>query len=159
MYAELVRRYEPKLLRYAASLVQDNDKALDIVQDTLLKAYINLNGFQAKKSFSGWIYRILHNEAMNAVKKNRREVKLPDDFDVADPDHFENELSREETIAMVHKCLEKIPLKYAEPVALFYLEEKSYEEISDILRIPAGTVGIRISRAKKAMRKTCQEMR
>jgi RNA polymerase sigma-70 factor, ECF subfamily len=93
------------------------------------------------------------------LKKYRRETKLPSDYDTADPNHFLEELSREETIKMVHKCLDKIPTKYAEPIALFYLEDMTYEEISDILRIPTGTVGVRINRAKKAMRQTCQEMR
>jgi RNA polymerase sigma-70 factor (ECF subfamily) len=137
----------------------DRDKALDITQDAFIKTYVNLNGFNTKKSFSSWIYRILHNEAINSIKKYRREVKMPDDFDAADPRHFEEDLSREETVKMVRKCLDKIPIKYAEPIALFYLEDKTYEEISDILRIPAGTVGVRINRAKKAMRQTCQEMR
>lgn len=125
----------------------------------MIKAYINLNGFNIKKSFSSWVYRILHNEAMNTLKKYKRETALPDGFDVADPEHFELELSKEETVRMVRKCLRKIPVLYAEPVALFYLEEKAYDEIGDILRIPTGTVGVRISRAKKAMRSICQEMK
>ena len=141
------------------SLVQDRDKALDVVQDTFIKAYVNLNGFNAKRSFSSWIYRILHNEALNELKKHHRETKLPEGFDAPDPNHFEEELSREETAAMVRKCLQRIPVKYAEPVALYYLEDKSYEEISDILRLPVGTVGVRINRAKKAMRRICQEMK
>jgi len=139
-------------------LTQDHAKALDIVQETLIKAYINLNGFNIKKSFSAWIYRILHNEAVNALKKHRRETALPEGFDVADPSHFENDMTREESAAMIEKCLKKIPLKYAEPVALYYLGEKSYEEISNILRIPVSTVGVRINRAKKAMRGICREM-
>jgi len=159
LYGEIVRRYETKLFRYAVSIVRDHDKALDVVQDTFIKAYINLNGFNVKKSFSSWIYRILHNEALNAIKKNSRETKLPDGFDTPDPNHFEHELSREETKIMVRKCLERIPVKYAEPVALHYLADKSYEEISDILRLPIGTVGVRINRAKKAMRELCQEMK
>ena len=159
MYAEIVKRYEPKLLRYATSLLQDRDKAMDVVQETFIKAYINLNGFQTSKSFSSWIYRILHNEAMNALKKNKREIRLPDDFDSADTESLDHELTTEETIAMVRKCVGRLPVKYAEPIALFYLEEKTYEDISNILRIPAGTVGVRINRAKKIMRRICQEMR
>lgn len=146
-------------MRYANSILSDRDKAMDVTQDVFIKAYINLNGFNAKRSFSSWIYRIAHNEAINTVKKYGRETKMPDDFDAADPSHFIDDLTREDTVKMVHKCLDKIPIKYAEPIALFYLEDKTYEEISDILRIPAGTVGVRINRAKKAMRQTCQEMR
>lgn len=159
LYSEIVKRYEPKLFRYAFSLVQEKDKALDVVQDTFIKAYVNLNGFNTNRKFSSWIYRILHNEAMNALKKYHRETKMPEDFDAPDPNNFEKELTREETAAMIRKCLKLIPVKYAEPVVLFYLEDKSYEEISDILRLPVSTVGVRINRAKKAMRRTCQEMK
>ncbi|MDD5681358.1 MAG: sigma factor-like helix-turn-helix DNA-binding protein, partial [Candidatus Omnitrophica bacterium] len=56
-----------------------------------------------------------------------------------------------------HKCLNKMSIIYKEPLSLYYLEEKSYEEISDILRIPIGTVGTRINRAKGLMKKICQK--
>jgi RNA polymerase sigma-70 factor, ECF subfamily len=159
LYAEIVSRYEHKLSRYAESILSDKSKAVDVVQDAFIKAYVNLNGFNAKKSFSSWIYRILHNEALNAAKKHHRETKLPEGFDAPDPNLFEQELKDKETAARVRKCLDRLPLKYAEPVALYYLEDKSYEEISDILRLPVGTVGVRINRAKKAMRQICQEMK
>lgn len=159
LYTEIVSRYERKLLRYAESILSDRGKAVDVVQDAFIKAYVNLNGFNTKKSFSSWIYRILHNEALNSAKKHQRETKLPEGFDAPDPNHFEQELKSKETAATVRKCLDRLPLKYAEPVALYYLEDKSYEEISDILRLPTGTVGVRINRAKKAMREICQEMK
>jgi len=57
---------------------------------------------------------------------------------------------------MVHNCLEQIPIIYSESLALFFLDEKSYEEISDILRIPMGTVAVRINRAKIYMKKICE---
>ena len=57
---------------------------------------------------------------------------------------------------MVKKCLEEIPLLYREPLSLYFLEDKTYGEISDILRIPIGTVGTRINRAKIIMKQKCQ---
>ena len=53
---------------------------------------------------------------------------------------------------MVNQCLKKLPVIYREPLALFYLEDRSYEEISDVLRLPAGTVGTRINRGKKLLK-------
>jgi len=76
LFAELVNRYEEKLLRYATYLLHDEQKASDVVQDSLIKAYINLNGFDTKKKFSSWIYRIVHNETMNSVKKYHKEVPI-----------------------------------------------------------------------------------
>ena len=75
-YAEIVRRYQDKLRRYATVLVHDDQRALDIVQESFIKAFIHLQGFNTKKKFSSWLYRIVHNEAINAVKKTRKEVSF-----------------------------------------------------------------------------------
>lgn len=156
-YAELVERYQEKLLRYAIFLIHDEQKALDIVQDSFIKAYINLNGFDAKKKFSRWIYRIVHNEAMNSLKKYRKELPILPEMDFASDESMEETVIKKETVARAQGCLEEIAVLYREPLVLFYLDEKSYEEISDILRIPMGTVATRMNRAKALMKKICQK--
>jgi len=157
LYAVIIDRYESKLLRYAINLVHDNDKASHIVQDSLVKAYINLNGFNTKKKFSSWVYRIVHNEAMNTLKKYKSEMPILEEFDFESEQDITKEFEQKEISAHVEKCLKSIPLIYSEPLSLYYLDEKSYEEISDILRIPMGTVAIRMSRAKKLMKHICQK--
>jgi len=72
---------------------------------------------------------------------------------------LEDDLIKKELINHTHNCLNKMPILYREPLSLFFLDEKTYEEISDILRIPIGTVGTRISRAKKIMKKLCEKNR
>lgn len=156
LYSVLVERYQAKLLRYALSLAKDEQKAKDIVQNAFIKAFVNLNGFDLKMRFSTWIYRIVHNEALNALLKNKQEVPMLEEMDFESAEDISAELITKETQAAVRQCLLKMPLTYSEPLALFFLEEKSYEEISDILRIPLGTVGTRISRAKSLMKKICQ---
>lgn len=157
LYSVIIERYKNNLLRYATNLIHDEDKASHIVQDSFVKAYINLNGFNTKKKFSSWIYRIVHNEAMNLVKKYQKEVSMPDDFDFESEEDITKDFEQKETVLYVEKCLNSIPLIYSEPLSLYYLDEKSYEEISDILRIPMGTVAIRMSRAKKLMKHICQK--
>lgn len=155
-FAEIVQRYETKLLRYATYLLKDEEKAADVVQESFIKAYINLNGFNERKKFSSWIYRIVHNESMNVIKKYKREFPLNEDFDIKDDTDLEKEYDKKEIIEMAKNCLSQMPIKYSEPIELFFLEEKSYEEISDILRLPMGTVATRINRAKALMKKICQ---
>ncbi|OHB14532.1 MAG: hypothetical protein A2431_03305 [Candidatus Zambryskibacteria bacterium RIFOXYC1_FULL_39_10] len=157
LYAILIERYKNKLLRYATNLVHDQGKASHIVQDAFIKGYVNLNGFNTQKKFSSWIYRIVHNEAINIIKKYQQEVPILDDFDFESDEDTLKEFERKEVAEDVEKCLNSIPLMYSEPLSLYYLDEKSYEEISDILRIPMGTVAIRISRAKKLMKNICQK--
>ena len=156
-YAEIIRRYEAKLMRYASYLINDSDKAADAVQNAFIKAYINLNGFKINKKFSSWIYRIVHNETMNVVKKYKKEVPLPEGFEQDSGVDIEAEFSKKEMKQMIKKCLLEMPILYREPLMLFYLEEKSYDEISDVLRVPIGTVGTRINRAKKIMKGICQK--
>jgi len=144
LYTHIVERYEAKLMKYAFYLINDQHKAADVVQESFIKAYINLNSFNTKKKFSSWIYRIVHNESINMIKKYKKEISL-------------DEIDAKEIIAKAQNCLSQMPIIYSEPLALYYLEEKSYEEISDILRIPMGTVATRINRAKIIMKLICQK--
>ena len=156
-YAEIIKRYQGKLMRYATYLVNDAEKASDVVQDAFIKAYINLNSFDTKRKFSSWIYRIVHNEALNLIKKHKKKIPLFEYLDVDGGAGILEEYTREEVGRIVRVCIKELPLLYKEPLSLYFLEEKSYSEISDILRIPIGTVGTRIKRAKLAMRQICQK--
>jgi RNA polymerase sigma-70 factor (ECF subfamily) len=157
VYFVIVERYQAKLMRYVNSIVHDEAKASDIVQETFIKAFVNLRGFDNKKKFSNWIYRIAHNEAINAIKKNRKEVPFEEDFDIQSDENITDNFEKKEIASKVEKCISKMPLIYSEPLVLYGVEEKSYEEISDILRIPMGTVATRISRAKILMKNICQK--
>lgn len=155
-YAYIVDRYEKKLLRYANYLIHDEEKSSDVVQNSFIKAYINLNGFNTNKKFSSWIYRITHNEALNLIKKNYKEIHFKENFEFEDNVNLEEEFDKKEIIKAVNKCINKMPVIYSEVIILYYIDEKSYEEISDILRIPIGTVGTRINRGKGMMKKICK---
>ena len=160
IFAELIKRYEQKLLRYAMYLTNDINQSQDIVQNTFIKSYINLKSFKSNLSFSSWIYRITHNETVNALKKNKRLYILDDEIETHNPASscFE-EFSQEEIKQNIRKCLDSIPLKYSEVLTLYFLEEKSYEEISDILRLPSGTIGTRIARGKAVLKIQCLKIK
>lgn len=155
-YGHLVDRYQERLVRYAYYLLGDYEKASDAVQEAFIKAYINLQSFNIKKRFSSWLYRIAHNEAMNIADKSKKTTPLDPNFDIRDLNDMEDSYIKQELIDRTQECLQQLPLMYREPLSLYYLEEKSYEEISDILRLPMGTVATRINRAKVMMKKICQ---
>ena len=157
LYVYIIKRYQEKLMRYANYLVGNEPDAADAVQEAFIKAYINLNGFDLTKNFSSWIYRIVHNESMNLISKRKKEVSLINDFDFDSGVDVEESFVKHELWRTAHNCLNQMPIIYREPLSLFYLEEKSYVEISDILRIPQGTVGTRINRAKIIMKRICQK--
>lgn len=155
LYAEVVRRYQDKLMRYASHLTHDEHAAVDAVQQGFINAFINLRGFDTSKKFSSWIYRIVHNQVINKATEHEKEIPLPEDFDVRSDENLEDEYDKGALARMVASCLSKMPILYSEPLTLYYIEDKSYEEISDILRVPMGTVATRIRRAKAMMKLLC----
>ena len=161
LYREIVRRYQQKLYRYLRYLTNQPDEAEDLVQDVLIKAYRNLFGFDIKRKSSSWVYRIAHNEGLNYIKRvqKRKGVSFEDRSAPVLSDHNspEDELAREEMRRNVHECLDELEPKYREPLILYYFEDKSYREISDVLRVPIGTVGTLISRGKGILKVICQK--
>ncbi len=157
IYAEIIRRYEKKLLRYATYLINDEQLAADAVQEGFIKAYINLHSFNLKLQFSSWLYRIVHNQAINLISTTKKNLVIEEALDFDSNIDLEDDLIRKELREHMHLCLNQMSLLYKVPLVLFFLEEKTYEEISDVLRIPIGTVGTRINRAKHIVRKICQK--
>jgi RNA polymerase sigma-70 factor, ECF subfamily len=157
LYVEIIKRYQAKLLRYATYILNDKHMGADAVQESFIKAYINLNGFNINKKFSSWIYRIVHNEAINILRKQKKQLPINEKIDIDSGINLEDDFIKNELKHHMQECLNKISVIYREPLSLYYLEEKSYEEISDILRVPVGTVGTRINRAKGLMKKICQK--
>ncbi len=155
-YAEIMRRYKGRLLRYAQYLLLDKNQAADVVQEAFIKAYINLHGFNTKRKFSSWIYRIVHNQAVNLLKKERRWVRMSEKLDFEDKDELQEDLVRKELKENLQACLQNMPVIYKEPLVLYYLEEKTYDQISEILRLPQKTVATRLRRAKSLLKNICQ---
>ncbi len=160
VFGELIKRYEAKMLRYAKKFLFNYEDAEDIVQEVFLKAYINIQSFDAGRKFSSWLYRIAHNEFINAIKKKKRQPLLLFDSDtlfprLASKERADTKVNEQEISQMLDKCLNKLNAKYREPLILYYFEELSYKEIADVLRIPIATVGIRLQRGKKIMKTFC----
>ena len=124
LYAVVIDRYQKKLIRYAYNLIKNEERAADIVQESFIKAFINLNSFNIKKKFSSWIYRIVHNQAINLAKKYQKETPLLENWDFKSNDDIEKDFEEKETKEKVEKCLKEIPLLYSEPLSLHYIDEK-----------------------------------
>jgi RNA polymerase sigma-70 factor, ECF subfamily len=160
-YAYLMDRYTDKLSRYIRRLSNFSDEDIeDVLQNVFLKAYKNLNEFDQKLKFSSWIYRITHNEVISQFRKNRirpqtviavDDVKIINKF-AADID-MPRELDQKFLTREYSNFLSNLSAKYREVLILRYLEDKSYEEIADILKTSTGSVGTLISRAKQKLKK------
>jgi RNA polymerase sigma-70 factor (ECF subfamily) len=156
-FLHIIKRYKDKLFRYVMRISNlDEEGVEDVLQDVFLKVYQNLNDFDDSLKFSSWIYRITHNQVISNFRKLKaRPQKAGFDLDDDLVKNLASELDLikefdakllEQQIASV---LERLDTKYKEVLVLKFLEEKSYNEISDIIRKPVGTVGSLINRAKK----------
>lgn len=152
----VIIRYEDKLSRYVRRLARLSDEDVqDILQDIFIKVYVNLNSFDTDLSFSSWIYRIAHNVVISSYRKKdvRPEghmIDVDDDVlqDIAETMYVEKEIDAQYLRKHLMEALEIIPEKYREILILRYFEEKEYQEISDILEKPMGSVATLINRAK-----------
>ena len=162
-FSILIDRYGGRIKRYSRKFLSDSEDINDVLQDIFIKAYINIQSFDTKRKFSSWFYRIAHNELVNALKKRKKKTLPLFALDVFFPQHFhDNSLSqqvdRQDMQKIIDKCLDQLELKYREPIILYYLEELSYKEIADVMKIPISTVGIRIKRAKELMKSICKKL-
>lgn len=157
----LVNRYKIKLLHYIHRLTNVNDDdAEDILQEVFIKVYLNLNDFNDDLKFSSWIYRITHNQV---ISQHRRLKARPEGYLVDIEDQAARSLAAEINIEAsadlnllkekISQVLRQLDKKYREVLVLKFLEEKNYQEISDIIKKPSGTVASLINRAKKAFQK------
>jgi len=156
----LLKRYEDKLMRYILRISNvSREEAEDILQDTFIKVYQNLNDFDPELKFSSWIYRITHNQV---VSHHRRRQARPEGYKIELSDELANKLAadlntpREIDRGLLRQGLEaallNIDEKYREVIVLKFFEGLDYREISDILKKPVGTIGTLINRAKIKLR-------
>ena len=169
VFGELIDRYEAKLSRYVRRLSGLEKQSIeDVLQDSFIKVYTHLNDYDSRFSFSSWIYRITHNETINYLRKNKKQIIIPletDDkestklIDVLSSEiDLELEFERKERIKTIQKIINLLPGNYREVLVLRYMEDLDYKEISDILKIPMGTVATTINRAKKKFKELAKKM-
>lgn len=161
-FGAIVLRYEEKLRRYARRFILV-DEADDVLQDVFLNAFENIRSFDPGRKFSPWIYRIAHNVFVNAIRKRSLWSAARIDFDTVLPilpgdEQTDAQALRSEERQMLDEALPRLPAKYREVLDLFYTEEFSYDEIADVLGIPRATVGVRLRRAREALRKEIQRI-
>jgi len=155
IFGTLIDRYEEKIKRYLSRFLQNSAEIDDLSQDVFLKAFENIQGFDPKRRFSPWLYQIAHNELVNFLKKKKllNSQFLSVDWDVFLPHEVINNKAIEEInnkfqLTAIEQALPQLSFKYQQVFVLYYYEHLNYQEISEILKIPVATVGIRLKRAK-----------
>jgi len=164
-YELLVKRFKDPLINFVYRFVGDKDVSTDIVQDTMVKFYLNKDSYKSFAKFSTWIYTIAGNLAKNELKRRKRRKiyslqQNMDDEDgkslqIEDKSFFEPDREADSVIKneLIQKALNKVKPVYREVVILRDIEEFSYEEIAEITDLSIGTVKSRINRGRNQLQK------
>lgn len=156
----LVRRYQDRLVHSLEHVLSSREDALDIAQQAFLLAWKKLASYRGESSFYSWLYRIAVNAAASHFRRpvvsagsldqlhDVRGIELPDRRVSTGPGQL---LEQEEEIQRVRQALQQVSEEFRQPLILREIEGFSYEQISEILGIPSGTVRSRIFRARQEL--------
>lgn len=161
-YTALMQRYTDSLYFLALKIVNNKDDAMDLTVETFAKAFENIEKYKPDFAFSTWIFKIATNNCIDFVRKKRLKVVSLQSLTEENKDErqfymISNTLNPEETSIKkeesenLKNILEHLPQRYQTLIILKYYDEKSYEEISQQLDLPLGTVKAQLSRARELM--------
>jgi len=168
-YSEILKKYEIGVRSVVRKMVFDAQEADDLVQEAFIKAFNSLHSFNFEFSFATWLYKIAANNCIDFLRKKKlktysydKPVKQKDgetqqEFADTIP-NIEKQMIQSETSIQIKEAIDALPEKYRFVIVMRHQEEKSYEEISEILDLPLGTVKARIFRAREMLNKTLRKV-
>ncbi len=151
-FEHIVQEYRDKILRLGYSMLRSRAAAEEIVQEVLVRVWKALPEFRSESSLSTWIYTITRNACLTAL--NHRERRLVSLDEPAPRREAERRRAGEWSMPQhpgAEELLNRLPEKYRRVVALFYMQEKSYDEVAHMLDLPVGTVKTYLFRARKSL--------
>lgn len=153
--AGLIERYQAPLRYFISRLSANPETAEDIFQDTWLTVIRRIHTLKKIDAFSTWLYRIARNKVYQQFRRKRKLFELNEN--IAVPDDTENDVFSTEDAAKIHRCLKELLPEYKEVLMLRFLEQMSYEQISQVINCRLGTVKSRIHYAKLALKKEMEK--
>jgi RNA polymerase sigma-70 factor (ECF subfamily) len=153
----IVKRYKNQLMNFVYRFLGNSEEAEDLVQETFLRVYRNRRAYQKVAKFSTWIYTIAGNLAKTELRKRKRRkfFSISDlgynekDYDISDEAYNpEKEVDSRMKEEIIHREINQLSPKFRQVILLRDVQQLSYEEISQIVKIPLGTVKSRVNRGR-----------
>jgi RNA polymerase sigma-W factor len=168
-YDELTLMYKDIVFKIIHRMVHNHQEAEDLTQEAFIKAYNSITSFNEEYAFSTWLFKIATNNCIDYFRKRKLKthsmdetIRYKDDEihqEYADPDpDVEKEIIADEKSKMIRKAIDELPDKYRLVIKMRHQEERSYEEIAEILDLPLGTVKARIFRAREMLNKALRNL-
>lgn len=155
-YSILIDRYKNKSFSMLKRMLKNDFDAEEVLMDCFLKAYNNLSTFKYESKFATWFYRIVYNTALTKLSSVKRkienEMSSVDDLHHLKSDYNADVLVNEDISEIIKKVVNQLPPKNAAIITMFYLEEMSTEEISQVLEISVANVKVILYRSRNLLK-------
>jgi RNA polymerase sigma factor (sigma-70 family) len=163
-YKKLMTKYHDAIFNFIYRMIHDRQQVEDLTQEAFIKAFASLKSFNEQYAFSTWLYKIATNNCIDYIRKRKLQMYSIDkpieardsdySFEVPD-DTYEpdRDIISTQRAVLLRSAIEKLPAKYRKVIELRHVEERSYEEIAKMLRLPIGTVKAHIFRARELLYK------
>lgn len=169
-YSKLVDKYQKPIYFHIRKMIKEVELVDDLVQEVFMKAFHNLSSYSNEYAFSTWLYRIATNHTIDYLRKKKlqtlsinqpystkdgeMEIQLPDETYATDEPVIKKQRKQ-----IVQNAIKDLPEKYRSVIEMRHMEEKSYQEIAEILDLPLGTVKAHIFRARELLYKALKDKR
>jgi len=149
-FEQLLDRYEGKIFRLCCSLLRERTQAEDAAQESLLRIWKALPGFDGRAALSTWIYTITRNRCLTALERRRESESLADEAVAIEADTVQSTAAPEphDHLALLRELVDALPDRYRQALTSFYYEDRSVAEVAVMLGVPEGTVKTNLHRAR-----------
>lgn len=155
-FSILVDRYKNKAFSLLKRMLKNEMEAEEVLQDSFLKAYKALSNFKGEAKFSTWFYRIVYNTALTRLSTKKRKIEFEmssiDDHEYLKSDFDIHAGEKDAMVKLVNILINKLPKKNAAVISLFYLDELSCEEISEIMKLTVSNVKVLLYRSRNILK-------
>ncbi|HTY38465.1 MAG TPA: sigma-70 family RNA polymerase sigma factor [Bacteroidota bacterium] len=163
-YKKLRQKYHEAIYNLIYRMIRDKDEVEDLTQEAFIKAFMSLSSFNDEFAFSTWLYKIATNNCIDYIRRKKLQTfsidkpieskesdytyELPDSTYEPDQDLIERQRKK-----LLEDAINSLPAKYRHVIHLRHVEEKEYQEIATILKLPLGTIKAHIFRAREMLNK------
>ncbi len=152
---KIVISYEKQIYLYCLRMTNDSAEAEDLVQEVFIKMYRSITRFKGESKLSTWLYRIAYHAAVDHFRKKRRlmpAIAHHDLKELEDPTQPEQQVIQNENLETVRRCIIRLKPDYRTAIILRDIKHYAYQEISEAMKLPVGTVKSHVSRARRQLR-------
>jgi RNA polymerase sigma-70 factor, ECF subfamily len=164
-YKKLMNKYHDAIFNFIYRMVRDKHQVEDLTQEAFIKAFASLKSFNDEYAFSTWLYKIATNNSIDYIRRRKLQMySIDKPIEAADSDYtFElpdetyqadKDIIRGQRVQLLNEAIAALPEKYRKVIQLRHVDERTYEEIAKLLKLPIGTVKAHIFRAREILYKT-----